>query len=104
MRANVDVQDRAVRVSQSCSRLRDMPVPGAVCQPRAPDSTGKYAIQGKDGGEHRKGGGEAQAAAGKTERGHGTTHDASANRDNGNGDRQGQVGREHEDGDTTGGW
>ena len=79
------MQDRAMQVSQSRSRLRDMPVPGAVCEPRTPDLMAEYADQGEHGGENRKGGGEAQAAAGKTERGRGTTHNSSANRYKGDG-------------------
>ena len=66
MQANVNVQDRAMRVLQSRSRLRDIPVPGAVCQPRAPDLTGMDSNQWEHGGEHGKGGREAQEAAGKT--------------------------------------
>ena len=103
MRANVDVQDCVMRVLQSCSRLRDMPVPGAVCQPRAPYSRGKDTIQGEHVGENERGGGEAQAVAGKPERGRVKTNDASASGDKGSGERQGQVGREQGDRDATGG-
>ena len=80
-----------------------MPVTGAVCQPRAPELTGRDATQGEHGGENRKGGGEAQAAAGKVERGRGTTHDASAIRDSGDRERGGEVGQKQGDGDATGG-
>ena len=85
MRANVDVHDRAMRVLQSRSCLFDMPMPGAVCQSHAPDLTGRDSNQGEHKGENGKGGGKVQEAAGKTERGIGTTHDASANGDNGAG-------------------
>ena len=94
MRANVNVQDPVMRVSQSRSRLRDMPVPEAVCQPRAPDLMGRDANQGEHRGETWKRGGEAQAAAGKTEKGRGTTQDTSVNGDKDAGERRGQVGRE----------
>ena len=97
------MQDRAMRVSQCHSRLRDMLVPGAVFQPRAPESTGKDATQGEHRGGNRKVGGEAQAAAGKSERGRGTMHDVSANGDRGDGERGGQVSRKQGDRDTTGG-
>ena len=76
MRANVYVQDRALRVLQGCSRLHDMPMSGAMCQPRAPDLTGRDAEQG---GHWGKEAGEAQAAEGENEGGTaGTTYDASA--------------------------
>ena len=85
MRANVDVQDRAMRVPQGCLRLRDMLVTGVVCQPRAPNSTGRDADQWVHGG---KGDGEAQEAAGKNERGTGSaTHDASVTGGNRAGER-----------------
>ena len=74
-----------------------------MCQPPAPELTGRDANKGENGGGNVKGGGEAQAAARKTERGRGTTHDASVNGDNGDGERQGQVVRDQGDGDATGG-
>ena len=81
MQANVDVQDHNMQVSQCCLRLCDMPVPGAVSQPRAPDPTGQDAPQGEHRGENGKRGGEAKTAAGKAERERGATYDASANKD-----------------------
>ena len=62
MRANVDVQDHAMRVPQGRSRLCGIPVSGAVCQPHALYSSGRDADQG---GHRGKGDGEVQAAAGK---------------------------------------
>ena len=66
MQANANLQDRAMRVPQGRSRLRDMPVSGAVCQPRTPDSTGRDAEQG---GHEGKGDGEVQETAEKSEGG-----------------------------------
>ena len=103
MRVNVDMQDCAMRVSQSRLRLCDMPVPGSVYQQRVPDSTGRDANQGECGGENGKGGGEAQLAAGKSKRGRGTTHNAGVNGDKGAKERLGQVFWEQGDGDATGG-
>ena len=103
MRANVDVQECAMQVSQCRLRLRDLPVPGAVCRPGAPDSTGKDANQGEHGGGNGKGGREAQAAARKTERRSVTTHNASANGDRGAGERGVQLGRKQVEGDAPGG-
>ena len=101
MRANVNVQECAMRVRQGCSRLRYTPVPRAVCQPRAPDSTVRDTDQGGHGG---KGYGEAQEIAGKNEGGTGgATHDASATGESGAWERRGKVGQEHGDGDATGG-
>ena len=90
-----------MRVLQCRSRLCDMPVPGAVFQPRAPDPTGQDANKGKHGGEHRKKG--AQTAAGKAERERGAMDEASVNGDRGDGERGGQIGRRQVSGDTTGG-
>ena len=42
-------------------------MPGSMCQPCAPDSTGKDATKGEHGRENGEGGGEAQAAVGKAE-------------------------------------
>ena len=103
MRANIDVQECAMQVSQCRLRLRDLPVPGAVCRPGAPDSTGKDANQGEHGGGNSKGGREAQAAARKTERRSVTTHNASANGDRGAGERGVQLGRKQVEGDAPGG-
>ena len=58
MRANVKVQDREIRVSQSRSRLCDMPVPGAVCQPRAQTRRERTLFKGDMEGETGKGEGE----------------------------------------------
>ena len=99
MRDNVDVQDRAMRVPQGRSRLRVMPVSGAVCQPHVTESTGGDAEQGGHGG---KGDREAQSAAGKNEGGTaGTSNDVSATGESGKGGRQGQFGQEQGDGDAT---
>ena len=93
LRAHVDVQDRAMQVLQGRSRLRVMPVSGAVCQPRAPDSTGRNAEQGVNGG---KGDREAQTTAGKSEVGTaGASNAASVTRESGKGEYQEQVGQEH---------
>ena len=67
MLAHVNVQDRAMRVPQGRSRLRVMPLSGAVCQQRAaPDLTGQDAEQGGNRGE---GDGETKAAGGKVKGG-----------------------------------
>ena len=101
MRANVNVQDRVMRVPQGCSRLRDMPVSGAVCQPRAPDSSGRVADQEIHRGKRD---GEAQEAAEGNEGGTGgATHDASATGESGAWERRGKVGWDHGDLDATGG-
>ena len=97
--ADVDVQDRTMRVSQGRSRLRVMPVNGAVCQPRAPDSRGRDAEQEGHGG---KGEGEAQAVEGENEGGTaGGKHGATVTGESGAGERRGRVGREHGDIDAT---
>ena len=99
MRANVDLKDRAMRVPQGCLRLRDMPVSGAVCHLRAPHLVGRDAEQRYHGG---KGDREAQAVARENEGGTAVaTHDASATRESGAGERRGQVGQEQGDGDAT---
>ena len=71
MRANVDVQDRAMRVPRGRSRLREMPVPGEVCQSRAPDSTGGDTDQGGHGG---KGGGKQKRRRGNPKEGKPAQH------------------------------
>ena len=81
----------------------DMLVPGTVCQPRSPDLTGRDADKRVNGGGKSKGGGKVEEAAGKNEGGSDTPHDASANGDNGAGERQGKVGQGQGDGDATGG-
>ena len=101
MWANVNVQERAMQVSQCCSRLCGMPVPGAVLQLRTPDRRVQDATQGEHGRENGKRGEEAQTAAGKAERKRGATDDASANLDRGDGGRGGQVGWRQGDNDTT---
>ena len=90
MQTHVDVQDHTMRVPQGRSRLRIMPVSGVVCQPRAPDLTGRDAEQGGHGG---KGGREAQAAAGENKGGTARQSNyVSVTGERGKGERQGQVG------------
>ena len=52
------MQDRTILVPQGRSRLRVMPMSGAVCQQRAPDPTGQEAEHGGNNGD-----GETQAVA-----------------------------------------
>ena len=71
MRANVDVQYRVMRVPRGRSRLRDMPVPVAVCQPRAPDLAGGDTDQG---GHEGKGGGKQKRRRGNPKEGNPEQH------------------------------
>ena len=92
MWANVNVQDPAMRVPQGRSCLRDMLVFGAVCQPRAPDSSGRDAEQG---GHRGNGGRETQASSRKSEGGTANASNAtSATGESGEGDWRRQGGRE----------
>ena len=58
MRAQIDMQDRAMWVLQGHLRLCVMSMSGVVCQRRAPDPTGQEADHGGGNGDV-----EAQAAA-----------------------------------------
>ena len=66
MRANVDVQNRTMRVPQGRSRLCVMSIFGAVCHHRASDPTGQEA---EHGGSNGDGEAQAQAAAGESKGG-----------------------------------
>ena len=92
MQANIDVQDRVMRVLQCRSHLCDIPVPGAVFQPHAPDPTVYDTTQGEHRRRNVKRGGEAKKSAGKAEIEGGATDNASVNGYRGDEERGGQVG------------
>ena len=88
MRAHVHVQYRAMQLPQGRSRLRVMPMSGAVCQQRTPDPTGRDAEQG---GKKGDGDGDTQAAAGESEGGTANATDAvDATEEIGERERQGK--------------
>ena len=93
MQAHVDVQDRAMRVPQGRSRLRVMPMSGAVCQRRTPDPTGQDA---EHGGNNREG--ETQEAAGESEGGTADAIDTTVlTGEGGDGDMRWKSGQKHDD-------